>query len=93
MDLFAERGYAETTVAAVAGRAGLTERTFFRHFRDKQEVVFDTDLAGMVAAATAASTATSALDMAADGFRAVCTHLQALEPQVRRRAAVVAARA
>ncbi len=40
MDLFAERGYAEVTVAEIAERAGLTKRTFFNHFTDKREVLF-----------------------------------------------------
>ncbi|GAA1960291.1 TetR/AcrR family transcriptional regulator [Catenulispora subtropica] len=40
MDLFVERGYDQTTVADIAMRAGLTERTFFRHFADKREVLF-----------------------------------------------------
>ena len=40
MDLFVERGYDQTTVAEIAERAGLTERTFFRHFSDKREVLF-----------------------------------------------------
>jgi len=40
MELFAECGYDGTTVAQIAERAGLTERTFFRHFTDKQEVLF-----------------------------------------------------
>lgn len=31
MELFAERGYAEVTVAEIADRAGLTKRTFFNH--------------------------------------------------------------
>jgi AcrR family transcriptional regulator len=39
-ELYAERGYEETTVAEIAERAGLTERTFFRHFADKREVLF-----------------------------------------------------
>src|SRR5262245_33997394 len=40
MALFAERGYAKTTVGDIAERAGLTERTFFNHFTDKREVLF-----------------------------------------------------
>jgi len=40
MELYLERGFDETTVAAIAERAGLTERTFFRHFADKREVFF-----------------------------------------------------
>ncbi|WP_199442103.1 TetR family transcriptional regulator [Umezawaea beigongshangensis] len=41
MDLFAERGFEPTTAGDVAARAGVTERTFFRHFADKREVLFD----------------------------------------------------
>jgi AcrR family transcriptional regulator len=40
LDLFQERGYAHTTVSDIAERAGLTERTFFRYFTDKREVLF-----------------------------------------------------
>ncbi|GAB3492511.1 TetR/AcrR family transcriptional regulator [Flexivirga lutea] len=38
--LFAEHGFEQTTVAEIAGAAELTERTFFRHFADKREVLF-----------------------------------------------------
>jgi AcrR family transcriptional regulator len=40
LELFVERGYENTTVAEIAERAGLTKRTFFRHFADKREVLF-----------------------------------------------------
>ena len=38
--LYSERGYDQTTAAEIAARAGLTERTFFRYFADKREVLF-----------------------------------------------------
>ena len=40
MELYLERGFELTTVAEIAGRAGLTARTFFRYFADKREVLF-----------------------------------------------------
>jgi AcrR family transcriptional regulator len=40
LELFTERGYESTTTAEIATRAGVTERTFFRHFPDKREVLF-----------------------------------------------------
>jgi AcrR family transcriptional regulator len=41
LELFMEIGYGQTTVAAIAERAGLTARTFFRYFADKREVLFN----------------------------------------------------
>ena len=41
LELYRERGYDTTTTAEIADRAGVTERTFFRHFADKREVLFD----------------------------------------------------
>ena len=38
--LYSERGFDQTTASQIAARAGLTERTFFRHFTDKREVLF-----------------------------------------------------
>ena len=40
MELYTEHGFENTTVAEIAERAGLSERTFFRHFADKREVLF-----------------------------------------------------
>jgi AcrR family transcriptional regulator len=40
LELFTERGFEQTTVTEIARRAGLTQRTFFRHFADKREVLF-----------------------------------------------------
>ncbi|THG29251.1 TetR/AcrR family transcriptional regulator [Naasia lichenicola] len=40
IELFAEQGFAATTVPQIVERAGLTTRTFFRHFQDKREVFF-----------------------------------------------------
>lgn len=41
LDLFTEHGYDRTTVAQIAERANLTERSFYRWFPDKREVLFD----------------------------------------------------
>ncbi|MFB6750088.1 helix-turn-helix domain-containing protein [Streptomyces sp. NPDC056353] len=78
LELYVERGYEQTPVAEITRRAGLTERTFFRHFADKREVLFagsgrlEELCVGAVAAAPPAATpmeaAVAALDAAADVF-------------------------
>jgi AcrR family transcriptional regulator len=40
LELFATRGFEQTTATEIAQAVGLTERTFFRHFSDKREVLF-----------------------------------------------------
>jgi len=56
LDLFAERGFEQTTLDDLADAAGIGRRTFFRYFASKNDVVygdFDTaleDLRGRLAA-------------------------------------------
>lgn len=73
LDLFVEQGFARTTVPEITARAGLTTRTFFRHFADKREVLFDGD--GIPAfAARLMAEAPASLEPAAliiDGLRIV----------------------
>jgi len=40
LELFTSRGFEQTTAADIAQAAGVSERTFFRHFADKREVLF-----------------------------------------------------
>ena len=41
LDLYLSRGFEKTTTEEIARAVGVTERTFFRHFADKREVLFD----------------------------------------------------
>ena len=49
LELYGEHGFESTTVAEIAERAGLTERTFFRHFADKRELIKLASLASAIA--------------------------------------------
>lgn len=74
LEMFGERGYDQTTAAEIAGRAGVTERTFFRYFPDKREVLFggeaamQADLVAAIAAAPAGSGPIDTLFLAFDAF-------------------------
>ncbi|MEV6823827.1 TetR family transcriptional regulator [Amycolatopsis sp. NPDC051102] len=74
LELFATRGFEQTTAAEIAQAVGLTERTFFRHFSDKREVLFQgqellaqTFLEGVATAPPGASP----LDVVAHALRSV----------------------
>lgn len=40
LELFTTQGFDQTTAEEIARAAGLTQRTFFRHFGDKRDVLF-----------------------------------------------------
>ncbi len=80
LELFSERGYDATTTAEIAARAGVTERTFFRHFADKREALFDGEEAfgdALVEGVIAAPEDLAPLEMLLSAFRSVEPMLQA----------------
>mgnify|MGYP001600737766 FL=1 len=97
LELFGEIGYEQTTVAAIADRAGLTARTFFRYFADKREVLFngserlEESMLGALAAAPAGS---ATLDAIGAALLAPAAFFDAARrPSSRLRNAVIAANA
>jgi AcrR family transcriptional regulator len=94
MELYIERGFEQTTVADIATRAGLTERTFFRYFADKREVLFlgagSLQELFVNAVADAPESAT-AIDAMAGALEAAATVLQKRRQQARQRQTVITA--
>jgi AcrR family transcriptional regulator len=96
LTLYVDRGFEQTTVAEIAREAGLTERTFFRHFADKREVLFSGSsalqelLVGTVAEAPASATP---MDAVAAAFDAAGALLQERRPYALRRQSVISAHA
>jgi len=94
LELYFERGFEQTTVAEIALRAGLTERTFFRHFADKREVLFSGAgmLEELMASAIADAPADAApLDAMAAALEAAGALLQERRALARQRQAVIIA--
>ena len=93
-ELYGERGFEQTTVAEIAARAGLTERTFFRHFTDKREVLF----AGagelqqrLVTTVANAPAGIAPIEAAAAGIQAAGAFIQEGGVLPRQRQAIIAA--
>jgi AcrR family transcriptional regulator len=96
MALYAERGFEQTTVAEIATLAGLTERTFFRHFADKREVLFyGMDIArDLLTRAVADAPASAApVDAVGAALEALGTMIQENPERARLRDAIVSANA
>src|SRR6266487_1419224 len=96
MELYIERGFEQTTVAEIAQRAGLTERTFFRHFADKREVLFaGSDALRDLLVQTVADAPDSAAPLAAvaTALEAAGARLQERRDYSRQRQAVITANA
>jgi AcrR family transcriptional regulator len=96
LELYVERGFEQTTVAEVAKRAGLTERTFFRHFAAKREVLFWGQGALQeifVGAVASAPDSTAPLDAVAAALETAAALLEERRESARRRQTVIAANA
>jgi AcrR family transcriptional regulator len=76
LELYHEQGYEQTTVAQIAQRAGLTTRTYFRHYADKREVLFSGEDALhelLVLATAGAAESTSPIEAFAAGLKPAMT--------------------
>jgi AcrR family transcriptional regulator len=96
MTLYGEQGFDETTVAQIAERAGLTERTFFRYFSDKREVLFGGSghLQELLVTAVADAPASAApIDAVASALDALGTMFAGRRGFARQRQAIIVASA
>ena len=92
LELFTERGFEQTTVTEIAARAGLTQRTFFRHFADKREVLFwgQGALRELLVNGIASAPASAApLDAVAAALAAAGALLQERRDSARQRQAII----
>ena len=92
--LYSQRGFESTTVAEIAAQAGVTERTFFRYFADKREVLFSG--AGslqefLVSTVVGASDSAAPMDTVVAAFEAAGALLQERLEFARQRQAVIVA--
>ncbi len=93
LELYRERGYESTTTAEIAARAGVTERTYFRHFADKREVLFDGEAelrTILVDAIAAAPSELAPLPILVRALTAAVPLLIANRPIAEQRAAIIA---
>jgi AcrR family transcriptional regulator len=93
LELYQERGFDETAVADIAARAGLTERTFFRYFGDKREVLFggSSELQDLLTGSIATAAAARPIDIVEEALEAASPWFEGRRPFSRARHAVIAA--
>jgi AcrR family transcriptional regulator len=94
MELYGERGFEQTTAAEIAKRARLTERTFFRHFADKREVLFSGagSLQELLVSTVAGAPGSAApIEAVAAGLEAAGAVLQERRAFARQRQRIIAA--
>lgn len=93
LELYNDKGFDATTVAEIAARAGVTERTFYRYFVDKREVLFQPNaLADALAHATAAAADPLApLEVISHALTEAAPVFEERAELVRQRQAVIAA--
>lgn len=94
LELFVEHGFAAVTVPEITARAGLTTRTFFRHFADKREVLFygSETAQGLLAAAVAAAPATATpIEAVSAALEALAGMFEENPARVRMRDALISA--
>ena len=92
--LYGRNGYDATTTAEIAAAAGVTERTFFRHFADKREVLFggESVMRESLTAAIAAVPGTPApLAILCAAFRTVVPYLESRRALSEPRSRIIAA--
>jgi len=90
--LYGERGFEQVTVAEIAARAGLTERTFFRHYADKREVLFGGSITlqdFLVRAVAEAPASAAPIDVVIAALEAVGTLFDERRDHSRRRQAII----
>ena len=97
LDLYAKRGFEQTTAAEIAESVGLTERTFFRYFADKREVIFggqDLFQQAFVDGVAAAPAGASALETVAFALQAASSFFpDERRPHSRLRQSIIVANA
>ncbi|XYI02171.1 TetR family transcriptional regulator [Sorangium sp. So ce1128] len=96
LELFEERGYDRTTVGDIAARADLTERTFFRYFTDKREVLFSgtDEFEKLIVSGVASAPKTmSPLDVVVAALAASSPFFETRRATARKRQALIAAHA